>query len=115
MTTPAQAAARRRFMESHAPMTDIPEVRRTYVDPDLVGRRLYHRRLGVILAYQYSFTSNVGVDDAIVHAGTVVKAAPGLGIAVGQPWAYWADRLSIIVARGEGHASHGGQEGRQPR
>jgi len=39
MTSPAQAAARRRFMAAWAPMTDIPEVRRTFIDPDLVGLR----------------------------------------------------------------------------
>lgn len=101
-------------MASWAPMTDIPEVRRTYVDPDLVGRRLYHRRLGIILAYQYSFISNVGIDDQIVHAGMVVRVRPGLGIAVGGPWAYWADHLSIIIPTEVGHAPARCQEGHQP-
>ncbi len=115
MTTPAQAAARRRYMERWAPMTDIPEVRRTFVDPDLVGRRLYHRGLGVILAYQYSFSCDVDLDGETVHAGTVVRVRPGLGIAVGQPWAYWAKHLSIVVPKGEGHAEARSAKGRQPR
>jgi hypothetical protein len=93
MTSPAQAAARRRFMAAWAPMTDIPEVRRTFIDPDLVGRQLYHRRLGVVLAYECSF-DNAG---EIVYAGTVARVSPGLGIAVGEPWAYWAKHLSVIL------------------
>ena len=92
-------------MANWAPMTNIPEVRRTFIDPDLVGRQLYHRGLGIVLAYEYSFGSVVvpnANDGATVHAGTVIRARPGLGIAVGGPWAYWADRLSIIVPGGDG-------------
>jgi hypothetical protein len=101
MTSPAQAAARQRFMAAWAPMTDIPQTQQTFIDPGLVGRQLYHRRLGVVLAYECSF-DNAG---EIVHGGTVVRANPGLGVAVGKPWAYWAKHLSIIVSTEAGHAT----------
>jgi hypothetical protein len=110
MTSPAQAAARQRFMAAWAPMTDIPQIQQTFIDPGLVGRQLYHRRLGIVLAYECSF-DNAG---EIIHGGTVVRANPGLGIAVGGPWAYWANRLSIIVPGGDNHVSHSSTEGRQP-
>jgi len=108
MTTSAQAAARRRFMECYAPMTYIPEVRRTFIDPDLVGRQLYHRGLGVVLAYEYSFSSGIDLDGDTVHAGTVIRVRRGLGITIGGAWAYWANRLSIVVSnaivpKGESH------------
>lgn len=109
--SPAQAAARRRFMQEHAPMTDIPKSQATFVDPELVGRRLYHSALGVVLAYEYSMHASTG---DVVHAGTVERVRPGLGIALGSHWAYWADRLQIILSKGECHAPHGGKEGSQP-
>lgn len=112
--SPAQAAARRRYMETWAPMTDIPEVRRMFVDSDLVGRHLYHRGLGIVLAYQYSFNSRVDLHGATVLVGTVVRVRPGLGIAAGTLWGYWADRLTIILPKGEGHAAARREKGRQP-
>ena len=96
--SPAQREAQRRFMERYAPKTDIHGLGPRYVDQDLVGRLLYHRRLGVILEYRWSARALPVADDECetVHGGVLVRRGPGIGVALGGEWAAPANRLSVV-------------------
>ena len=95
----AQRTARRAFMEKWAPKTDLAGLGPTYVEPECVGRQLYHKRLGIVLDYQWSAVSKV--DGELVRGGRVARTAPGVGLAVGCEWGTWAERLRIVVGAGE--------------
>ena len=95
----AQRAARRAFVERYAPETDLAGLGPAYVEPELLGRQLYHRRLGIVLDYRWSAVSRI--DGGLVRVGRVVRAAPGVGLAVGSEWGTWADRLRIVVPQEE--------------
>ncbi len=82
----AQIAAYQRLR----PQTEFFELERS-VDLALVGRRLRHRRLGVVLAYSHTLRSEHGQ----AYAGTVVEAGL-LHVQVGGEWAYWAERWEVI-------------------
>lgn len=93
----AQRAARRAFVAKYAPETDLDGLGPTYVEPDLVGRQLYHRQLGIIIEYQWSAVSRI--DGQTVRGGRVCRRAGWSGVALGSDWGTWAERLRIIIPK----------------
>lgn len=101
--SPAQREAQRKFMARYAPPPHEKYLGPRYVDQALVGRLLYHRRLGVLLEYRWSAA---GEEGETVHGGVLVRRGPGVGVALevnGEPaeWACAANRLSVVEQSGE--------------
>ena len=90
MTTAAQRAAYQRLR----PNTDLHGVGEVKVLDELAGKLLAFEPLGIVLAYEDSFRSNI--DGEVYHRGILVAQGPGTGYALGSRWGARGDRLRVL-------------------
>ena len=93
----AQREASRRFMETHAPDTQIYGEGAIFVDSDLDGKLIAFEPLAIALSYRYSFYVQDGENKGeLCHAGVLVAKRPGVGFTLGAEWSWLAGDLRVI-------------------
>lgn len=91
----AQRAASRRFLAEHQPDTRQDGITDQRVDPELAGKRLGYRPLGLVLEYRHTFTS--AIDGEVYIGGLVVDKVRGCGVMLGSIFSLKAKDLEVIA------------------